>query len=243
MEDDDTDARNVHLTQLGQSAAPPSPASSISSLSRSSSSSSLASAASTSASEPPPVLNLASLNDQEEFGAEPAFAVEARASLARALDEEHTVDNAAIELKTLRMASNVSLGEVRDVVVHFLCMRFEKGCAPDVAMKERAKGMSALVGRWGPLLEALGQMGEEEMVGSILSLQKWCSEDESRVRRFPLWLKVFYEEDVVDGDAVIEWWKVSGTEAAGGEPGKKARELAMPLVKALAEDSSEEESD
>lgn len=241
--EEDLDARNVQLAQMSSMEPLPSlsPSSSVSSLSRSSSSSSLAASISTADSEAPAILNLASLNDDNDPYTEQGFVVEAKASLERALKEDHTVDNASIELKTLRMASNVALSEVREVVIQFLCSTCETDCDSGASVRDRLTAMSKIVSRWGSLLGKLGQMGEQDMVESVLSLQRWCSTSEDKIKRFPLWLKVFYEEDVVDGDAVIEWWKISGTEASTAGLGRRARDLAMPLVKALAEDSSEEE--
>jgi translation initiation factor eIF-2B subunit epsilon len=49
--------------------------------------------------------------------AESEFSLEVTQSLERAFAEGHSVDNAAVELKTLRMASNVPLTRVREAVV------------------------------------------------------------------------------------------------------------------------------
>ncbi|KAG8895449.1 hypothetical protein FRC01_012355, partial [Tulasnella sp. 417] len=53
------------------------------------------------------------------------FLSECRQSLDRAYQEGHSIDNAAIELKTLRMASNVPLKKVAESIVGFLVGKIE----------------------------------------------------------------------------------------------------------------------
>ena len=48
---------------------------------------------------------------------EQEFQTEVRLSLERAFSEGHSLENASVELKTLRMASNVQLRRVREAVV------------------------------------------------------------------------------------------------------------------------------
>ncbi len=74
------------------------------------------------------------------------FRTEATASLERAFEENHTVDDAAIELKTLRMASNVPLKEVRKTVIGFILTK----CEPD-----QPKQMLAVLDKWCPLISVV----------------------------------------------------------------------------------------
>lgn len=86
------------------------------------------------------------------------FQSECTQSLARAFDEGHTVDNAAIELKTLRMASNVPLPRVREAVVAFLIGRVGEGLSAPEAKAELKK----VLGRWGALVRQIGGYDEAE---------------------------------------------------------------------------------
>lgn len=81
------------------------------------------------------------------------FRAEALASLTRAFDEGHTIENAAIELKTLRMASNVPLSEVRRIVIPFVLER----CVPD-----KPRETAQVLERWGGLIENLASDDEVE---------------------------------------------------------------------------------
>lgn len=83
------------------------------------------------------------------------FQSECTQSLKRAFDEEHTVENAAIELKTLRMASNVPLPQVREAVVVFTIQKL----AEQEAGRPEVKAMFA---RWGALLKQIGGYDEAE---------------------------------------------------------------------------------
>lgn len=86
------------------------------------------------------------------------FKSEALASLDRALEESHTIDNAAIELKTLRMASNVPLKEVKKIVIEFFLQKFDV---------RDPKGISVLLERWGPLIKAVSTDDQVEALGLV----------------------------------------------------------------------------
>jgi translation initiation factor eIF-2B subunit epsilon len=95
------------------------------------------------------------------------FIIEAKASLQRAYEEGHTVDNAAIELKTLRMASNVSLSEVREITVDFLLSK----CTPN-----NAKQVQQLMSRWAKLITLVSTDDEADAINLIqVSLPRYTS--------------------------------------------------------------------
>lgn len=88
------------------------------------------------------------------------FATEARLSLERAFVEEHRIEDAAIELKTMRMSSNVLHRQVRQVVIEFLVDKID--VAGDAAAQKQSIGK--VIGRWGPLLNELGALDGQETV-------------------------------------------------------------------------------
>jgi translation initiation factor eIF-2B subunit epsilon len=79
------------------------------------------------------------------------------------------VDNAAVELKTLRMASNVSLPRVREAVVAFLVGKIDGG---EGEPRERVRRVMA---RWGGLITAIGGVDAVETI-EILQVCCWWSE-------------------------------------------------------------------
>lgn len=99
--------------------------------------------------------------------AESEFRTEVTQSLERAFAEGHSVDNAAVELKTLRMASNVPLSRVREAVVAAIVDRIKivgGGAAP-----QRAE-IASVISRWGQLIDKIGGMDAVETV-SILQVK------------------------------------------------------------------------
>lgn len=105
-----------------------------------------------------------SLDDAPAGYSDDEFRFECTQSLDRAFEEGHTVENASIELKTLRMASNVPITAVKEVVITFLVSKIPLN--PDQAAQKKA--VNAMIARWGRLLTAIGS---ETPVESILMLQ------------------------------------------------------------------------
>lgn len=105
------------------------------------------------------------------------FAAEAAASLARAFAEGHKVDDAAVELKTLRMAANVPLRLVREEVVRALVGLVPVIPGGDAAQQRRE--VARVVQRWGPLVDAIGGKDAVETVAVLqvrpLALSSGCS--------------------------------------------------------------------
>jgi hypothetical protein len=93
--------------------------------------------------------------------ADAEFRTEVTQSLARAFAEGHSVDNAAVELKTLRMASNVPLARVKEAVVAAVVERIPL-VEGDVAAQRREIGQ--VVGRWGDLINRIGGVDPVETV-------------------------------------------------------------------------------
>jgi len=97
--------------------------------------------------------------------AEAEFRSEVIASLERAWAEGHAVDNAAVELKTLRMASNVPLRKVREAIVEFLLDKIETG---EGELRDKVR---KVVERWGVLIDAIGGVDAVETI-EILQVRK-----------------------------------------------------------------------
>lgn len=96
---------------------------------------------------------------------EQEFQTEVRLSLERAFSEGHSLENASVELKTLRMASNVPLRRVREAVVAGVVERIplvEGGVPQRVEIKK-------WIDRWGDLINLIGGVDGVETV-SILQV-------------------------------------------------------------------------
>ena len=93
--------------------------------------------------------------------AEKEFRTEVKQSLDRAFYEDHSVDNAAVELKTLRMASNVSLTRVREAVIAAIVERIP---LVDSGVIQQRKEIISVIGRWGALIDRIGGVDAVETV-------------------------------------------------------------------------------
>ncbi len=80
------------------------------------------------------------------------FQTEVRLSLDRAFSEGHSLENASVELKTLRMASNVPLRRVREAVVATIVERIP---LVEGAVPQRVE-IKNWVDRWGDLINLIG---------------------------------------------------------------------------------------
>jgi translation initiation factor eIF-2B subunit epsilon len=99
---------------------------------------------------------------------ESEFKHEVELSLERAFAEGHSVDNAAVELKTLRMASNVPLIRVREAVVGAIVERINIVGGGGPAQR---KEITSVVARWGDLINQIGGVDAVETV-SVLQVNE-----------------------------------------------------------------------
>jgi translation initiation factor eIF-2B subunit epsilon len=96
--------------------------------------------------------------------AEAEFQTEVKQSLDRAFAEGHSVDNAAVELKTLRMASNVPLRRVREGVVSAIVERIP---VVEGDMVSQRREIANVVKRWGELIDKIGGVDAVETVSVL----------------------------------------------------------------------------
>ncbi|KAH8106716.1 hypothetical protein BXZ70DRAFT_243863 [Cristinia sonorae] len=186
----------------------------------------------------------AAIHQLQEAAANTEFQFEVQQSLERAFAEGHSVDNAAVELKTLRMASNVELRKVREAVVKAIvekiAVREEGGAA------QRAE-IAKVVKRWGALIDKIGGV---DAVETVEVLQYHCAQS-SRLPLFGQILAALYQDDIVEEDDIRAWHI---TAAAKGETLKEGTTLAENVKRCWAvgakmieqfdeQESSEEEEE
>ena len=102
-----------------------------------------------------------SLHGLSDAAAEQEFRTELAQSVKRAFEENHSLDNAAVELKTLRMASNGKLRTVREVVVEAVV---EKIAIVEGDAQAQKKEIAQVVDRWGELIDKIGGIDHEETI-------------------------------------------------------------------------------
>ncbi|KAJ7109279.1 translation initiation factor eif-2b [Mycena epipterygia] len=172
---------------------------------------------------------------------ESEFRIEVAQSLERAFAEGHSVDNAAVELKTLRMASNVPLSRVREAVVSAIVedIQIVEGALP------QRKEISRVIGRWGELIDKIGGV---DAVQTVSALQMHCASSE----RFPLFgqiLAELYQTDIVEEDDIRAWYALPESKGVGlvggptAENVKRCWAVGARMIQQFDEQESDSESE
>jgi len=185
-----------------------------------------------------PLSSTTNLVDKADSAAISEFHHEAIQSLERAFSEGHSVDNASVELKTLRMASNVPLRLVREAVIGFIVDRIKvvPGSGPD-----QRKEIATMVGRWGGLVDRIGGV---DAVETVEILQSHCASSE-RLPLFGQILAAFYQDDIVEEDDIREWHSQPASRGDDVDAGlkdnfKKCWTVGAHMIKQFDEQESEE---
>ncbi|RXW23845.1 hypothetical protein EST38_g1996 [Candolleomyces aberdarensis] len=179
-----------------------------------------------------PILSEGGLMADKEFRSEVAQ------SLERAFAEGHSVDNAAVELKTLRMASNVPLVRVKEAVISGIVEKIPLVEEGGLAQRKEVTGTIA---RWGQLIN---QIGGVDPVETISLLQKHCATS-PRMSLFGQILAALYQMDIVEEDDIRAWHVLPTSQGSDLQPGEvKTNTGKMWIVGAhMIHQFDEQESD
>ena len=139
------------------------------------------------------------------------FRAEAEASLSRAVEESHAPENAAIELKTLRMASNVQTNEVKKVAIPFILSHCDV---------EQPKQTADFLDRWGLLIT---EVAHDDAVEGIAVMQSYCALSPPHMRLFIPLLKKVYNDEILPDEAILAWWKHPSSRRVVLEPPERSR--------------------
>ncbi|KIJ68987.1 hypothetical protein HYDPIDRAFT_36093 [Hydnomerulius pinastri MD-312] len=189
-----------------------------------------------------PLSTPSNLVAQADSAAISEFQHEVMQSLDRAFAEGHSVDNASVELKTLRMASNVSLRLVREAVVAGIVSRIKIVDGGGVAQRQE---IAAMVSRWGGLIDKIGGV---DAVETIEVLQEYCASSD-RLPLFGQILAALYQDDIVEEDDIRNWHKRPEAQGEGvksptlQENFKKCWAVGAHMIKQFDEQESDEESE
>ncbi|KAK2466994.1 hypothetical protein APHAL10511_001252 [Amanita phalloides] len=145
--------------------------------------------------------------------AETEFQSEVTQSLERAFAEGHSIDNAAVELKTLRMASNVPLSWVRDAVVSAIV---NKIAIVDGGAVSQRQEIARVINRWGELINKIGGV---DAVETITLLQAHCAVSEHLLPLFGQILAALYQTDIVEEEDIRAWHALPTSKAEGRQAG------------------------
>ncbi|KDQ60712.1 hypothetical protein JAAARDRAFT_190866 [Jaapia argillacea MUCL 33604] len=133
------------------------------------------------------------------------FRHEVNQSIERAFEEGHSVDNAAVELKTLRMASNVPISKVREAVIAGIVERIK--LVADDAVGQR-KEIAGVINRWGEMIDKIGGV---DAVETVCMLQSHCSSS-TRMPLFGQILAALYQNDIVEEEHIRAWHSLASSQ-------------------------------
>ncbi|KAI1794494.1 nucleotide-diphospho-sugar transferase [Ganoderma leucocontextum] len=191
-----------------------------------------------------PSAQTSAIHTLSSAAAETEFRSEVAQSLERAFAEGHSVDNAAVELKTLRMASNVPLRRVREAVVGAIVDRVP--LVPGDPAAQRLE-IAKMVKRWGPLINKIGGV---DPVETVEVLQYHCAGSGPRQPLFAQVLAQFYQQDLVEEDDIRAWHASPAAKGEGIKPGsalleglKKCWAVGAKMIEQFDSDSDEGEEE
>jgi translation initiation factor eIF-2B subunit epsilon len=140
---------------------------------------------------------------------DPRFHTEAQASIARAYEEDHSVDNARLEYRTLIMAYNAPLDTSRAEVSKFLMSQISLSGGAATILQSATKIWT----RWGELATSLSS----DNANIALDVQRYCVEHEEYRPFFGVILRGLYESDVLAEEDLVEWRSLSEARGDGAK--------------------------
>ncbi|KAG7663627.1 GCD6 [[Candida] subhashii] len=166
------------------------------------------------------------------------FSKEGVATVSRAIENNHDIDTALLELNTLRMSMNVTYHEVRTVTSEALLNKIEDFVSTDTLSPQEAA--TKIFTHWGPMFKRQVFSPEEQV--DLLEIFEdkitTAGKPHGKIVLF-LAVKTLYDLDILEEENILEWWNKTSGET-------EVRQLTSKFVTWLQEadeEESEEESD
>ncbi|EGW30896.1 translation initiation factor eIF-2B epsilon subunit [Spathaspora passalidarum NRRL Y-27907] len=171
----------------------------------------------------------------DDDGEEEDFTKEGVATVARAIENNHDIDTALLELNTLRMSMNVTYHEVRSVTVQALLNKIVEFVSTDTLKPQEAG--TKIFNHWGPMFTRQ-VFSSEEQVDLLNILEDKIEQLSSSYNQVILFLavKTLYDLDITEEENILEWWDAKGDEA-------EVRQLTSKFITWLQEADEEEDTD
>lgn len=170
------------------------------------------------------------------------FHKEAVATVERAMENNHDLDTALLELNTLRMSMNVTYHEVRQATVQAMIRRVVHFISTDTLEPKVATGK--IFKEWGGLFKRQ-VFSDEEQQDLAQIIQETCLGVDQDYNQTVLVfaLTQLYNEDILDEENILKWWASEASTET--EALQKVRGSTVKLITWLqeTEEESEEESD
>ncbi|RCK64969.1 Translation initiation factor eIF-2B subunit epsilon [Candida viswanathii] len=133
------------------------------------------------------------------------FSKEGYATVIRAIENNHDIDTALLELNTLRMSMNVTYHEVRSVTTQALLNKIVDFIATDTLTPQEAA--TKIFSRWGTMYKRQVFSPEEQVdLLNILESKVLILDNSYNQVILFLAVKTLYDLDVVEEDNILSWW-------------------------------------
>lgn len=181
--------------------------------------------------------------DREEIDSEfedEDFEKEGIATVERAMENNHDLDTALLELNTLRMSMNVTYHEVRIATITALLRRVYHFIATQTLGPKDA--VVKVFNQWGLLFKRQAFDEEEyiDLMNIIMEKIVEQSFDKPDLILFSA-LVSLYDNDIIEEDVIYKWWDNVSTDPRYDEVKKLTVKWVEWLQNADEESSSEEE--
>lgn len=160
------------------------------------------------------------------------FEKEAIATVVRALENNHDLDTALLELNTLRMSMNVTYHEVRHATLFALLGRVTHFIETGTLNAKEAT--DKVFKQWSALFKR--QVFDEEEEVDLLEIADKLTRSREKGKQILLYvISIFYDMEIVSEESILKWYNSSDVD----------NEYVAKFVQWLeeAEEDSEEESD
>lgn len=163
------------------------------------------------------------------------FDQEAIATVERAMENNHDLDTAMLELNTLRMSMNVTYHEVRESSCLAMIKRVNHFIQTDTLNVKSAA--EKIFRKWGKMFERQ-VFDDDDQVDLLLILQKICYRIDADYKAllFGCIAVVLYDIDILDDDNIIAWW-----DSKESREMPELREKLVKWIEMLQADSSDED--
>lgn len=165
------------------------------------------------------------------------FEQEAIATVDRAMENNHDIDTALLELNTLRMSMNVTYHEVREATCKAMVKRVDHFVETGTLNGKEAT--EKIFRQWGALYRRQVFDGDDQ-VDLMNLLQEQCNELDPEYGPMVLLysLLILYEDEVIEEENIYKWWDTEESKSLGA-----VREKTAKWVEWLKEAESEEEEE
>ncbi|EDO18139.1 hypothetical protein Kpol_1031p45 [Vanderwaltozyma polyspora DSM 70294] len=182
--------------------------------------------------------------DDTEFEDDEDFEEEGIATVERAIENNHDLDTAMLELNTLRMSMNVTYHEVRTVTIMSMLRRVNHFIFTQTLGAKEA--VAKVFNQWGMLFKR--QCFEDEdfidLINIILDQVLKIDFEKPELILFVA-LNSLYDNDILEEENIYEWWKTISQETKYSSVTSLTAKWVEWLQNAdeeSSEESSEEES-